>query len=106
MKSSMKILLCTALALAACGKPSGYDPDASRAFRAAWEKRRAGDEAGYRAALAEVAKRKGTWAGDRAALDLELVDETRASGWGSLLQKAAELVRPSSALPAFPPSAP
>ena len=91
MMRAIALLLCGAGALTGC-QPSGsrYDAEASRGFRAAWEKRRAGDEAGYRAALGALAKKKGTLAGDRAAVDLEIVDETNTSSLGPLLKQAAQ----------------
>jgi hypothetical protein len=101
--SPPRILLCLALgALAACSRPSvsRYDAEAGAAFRAAWEKRRAGDEAGYRQALAAVAKRRGTWAGDRAARDLEVADDPATeSSLLRLLRKAASLAGDPSRLP-------
>ena len=43
-------------ALAGCGR--GADPrPASAQFRAAWDKRRAGDEAGYRTLMQDIAQR-------------------------------------------------
>lgn len=83
-----------ALLLGAChgGGASRYDAEASAAYRAAWEKRRAGDDAGYRSGLAAVAARRGTWAGERAALDLELVDQRGArSLWHRLVEQAASI---------------
>lgn len=90
MTTMTRVLLSLFLSggLSACSK-KGYDADASAAYRAAWEKRRAGDEAGYKQGLAEVAKKRGTWAGDRAALDLDIVDETYAGSLlGNLLRQA------------------
>ena len=82
-----------------CNTPRGYDEATSRAYRAAWEKRRAGDEVGYKAALAEVASHRGTWAGDRAALDLELVDEpSYDSIFSRVLRQAAVLAGDPSVL--------
>ena len=52
-------LLCLALA-AGCPAPAGeprYDDKASAEFVAAWQKRQAGDEAGFLAALPELIKK-------------------------------------------------
>jgi len=101
MRPSLVLLL---LAVGCSGPPS-YDPEASRAFRAAWDKRRAGDEAGYRVALAEVATKRGTWAGDRAALDLEVVDEQRVSTFSAIIRHVTARLR-AAAFPAAPAVAP
>ena len=68
----MRWMLLAAL-LGGCGtRELPYDVRASAAYRAAWEKKVAGDEAGYRAALAELKKQfPGTRAGDRAGERLE-----------------------------------
>jgi hypothetical protein len=89
------IFLLGSSALPGCGpERAGYDAEASAAFRAAWEKRRAGDEAGYRAGLTALAKRRDTWAGQRAALDLELADDPGGgSTFTRLLKQAAETFR-------------
>ncbi len=92
MTKRSTFLLLLLLALPACQKHSAYDAAASEAYYAAWTKRRAGDEAGYKRALAEVARQKGTWAGERAALDLSLVDESGAAGVFVQLLRAAEKV--------------
>ena len=106
MTKQLAFLIC-ALPLVACQRQSGYDQGASAAFRAAWEKRRAGDEAGYKQALTEVAKRRGTWAGDRAALDLELSDVSEGSSMvGQLLRQAATFAGDPSRLPAMLPGSP
>lgn len=87
MKNMTMGLFCVALA-GGCNTSGGYDADASREFRDAWNKRRAGDDAGYRAGLAQSAKKTGTWAGDRAARDLELVDDP--GGSDSLLARIVQ----------------
>jgi hypothetical protein len=75
---AMSILMGVAASFTACDTgPSRYDAEASRGYRAAWEKRRAGDEAGYTAGLKEVATHAGTWAGDRARLDLATGAQSR-----------------------------
>jgi hypothetical protein len=52
-----RVLLLSLLALGACRSHDvGYDAKASAAYRAAWDKKMAGDEAGYRAGLEQVKK--------------------------------------------------
>jgi hypothetical protein len=75
------------LALASCQGASGYDEATSLAYRAAWALHRSGDEAGYKRALEALSKQRGTWAGDRAAIDLERLDETAS---GSFLRRLVE----------------
>ena len=59
--------------LAGCGsRTPSFDPQASAAYRAAWEKKQNGDEAGYRAGLEQVKKQyPNTRAGERARQQLE-----------------------------------
>ena len=62
-----RVLLVALLALGCQSRPPAYDPAASAAYRAAWEKKLAGDEAGYRAALGDICKKyPNTRAGERA----------------------------------------
>lgn len=83
------------------GKSVGMNPEASAKFRAAWEKRQNGDEAGYRAALKEVAdKYPDSRAGERAKEELA----QPASGGGSagmMMGAAAAGVAAAVAVPAF-----
>jgi hypothetical protein len=102
-------LLLGALLGAACnqGGPSRYDESASQAYRAAWDKRRAGDEAGYKAGLAAVAKQRGTWAGDRAAIDLEMFDEPGGgSVWRKIVEQVTQMAGARARGPAVEPVAP
>jgi hypothetical protein len=91
MRIAALVVFC---ALPACQPAaSRYDAAAGAAYRAAWEKRRAGDEAGYKSALAALAARRGTWAADRAALDLELLDEGEVrSRWYQRLEQAVQVL--------------
>jgi hypothetical protein len=62
-------LLAPLLSVTACRSHDvGYDAKASAAYRAAWDKKMAGDEAGYRAGLEQVKKEfPDTRAGARAS---------------------------------------
>lgn len=82
------------------GKTVAMNPEASAKYRAAWEKKQAGDDAGYRAALKEIAdKYPGSRAGERAKEEL-----AQASGGGSggmMMGAAAAGVAAAVAVPAF-----
>jgi hypothetical protein len=69
----MKWMLLLSLALGGCrAREAVYDQKASDAYRAAFEKKLQGDQAGYRAGLEQVKKQfPGTRAGERAAEQLE-----------------------------------
>jgi hypothetical protein len=63
----MRTLLFAVLMLGCGARSVGYDAEASAAYRAAWDKKMAGDEAGYRASLEAVTKKyPNTRAGERA----------------------------------------
>jgi hypothetical protein len=94
--------LMVVLAAAGChrGKSVGMNPEASAKFRAAWEKRQAGDEAGYRAGLKEIAdKYPGSRAGERAKE--ELAQPANGGSAGMMMGAAAAGVAAAVAVPAF-----
>src|SRR5262249_11771935 len=68
MHRALRALLCTALALPSCARGGAKEEaQAGAAFRAAWSRRQAGDEMGYREALKEIGSRfPATRAGRRA----------------------------------------
>jgi hypothetical protein len=83
------------------GRSVGMNPEASAKFRAAWEKRQAGDEAGYRAGLKEVAdKYPGSRAGERAKDELAQGQSGGGSA-GMMMGAAAAGVAAAVAVPAF-----
>jgi hypothetical protein len=72
MKWVIAISLSALLGACTAGTTAGLDPEAAARYRAAWEKRRAGDEAGYRAGLQAVAAMSpDSRAGQRAREDLQ-----------------------------------
>src|SRR5262252_6631910 len=78
------------------GKTVAMNPEASAKYRAAWEKKQAGDDAGYRVALKEIAdKYPGSRAGERAKEEL-----AQGSG-GMMMGAAAAAVAGAVAVPAF-----
>ena len=82
------------------GKTVAMNPEASAKYRAAWEKRQAGDDAGYRTALKEIAdKYPGSRAGERAKEELA---QTSGGGSGGMMMGAAAAgVAAAVAVPAF-----
>jgi hypothetical protein len=93
MKTTSAILL--ALFFVGCHRaaPAVYDPAASAAYHAAWQKKMGGDGNGYRAALREVAaKYPDSRAGRRAKEELERSPTDRAGIGGVMLGTSVGLI--------------
>jgi hypothetical protein len=95
------IALMVVVAAAGCHRvrTPGMNPEASAKFRAAWEKRQAGDTAGYRAALQEIANQyPNSRAGQRAQEELK---QTPGGSGSMMMGAAAAGVAAAVAVPAF-----
>ena len=95
-------VLVVMLAAGGChrGPKVGMNPEASAKFRAAWEKRQAGDDAGFRAAMKEIAdKYPDSRAGERAKE--ELAHPMSGGSGGMMMGAAAAGVAAAVAVPAF-----
>ena len=100
MKKLCALMVVVAAAGCHRGKTVGMNPESSAKFRAAWEKRQAGDEAGYRAGLKEIAdKYPGSRAGERAKE--ELAQPQNGGSAGMMMGAAAAGVAAAVAVPAF-----
>ncbi len=96
--TSIALLGLAAVSVLGGGCKKTTDPvwtaESSAAFRAAWEKRRAGDDKGADAILAALAKKDDTRAGRRAG-DRRVVDLSSMASFSSLMQALAESLKPA-----------
>ena len=102
----MRALSITLMLLSVAGchrgpKLPGVNPEASARYRAAWEKRQAGDEAAFQAAMKELAQKyPDTRVGQRAKETLAS-SSRGGSGAGPMMGAAAAGVMAAVAVPAF-----